>query len=280
MADLYATSDYREYLREVFEERKAANGLYSYRLWARQLGIDPSQLFRILSKDLQLPIRHVDAVIKNLKLRKAEAEAFRILVELGRARTEKERKALVERLLAGRDVRKNTLSREQYLFFQEWYHTTVRCLVGAGDGREEWGKLAQKVIPPLQESQVRTSIQLQESLGLLRREKGRVVLGDAHLSTDEKEVHRAIRAYQAEMLHRGAEALERFSKDDRDFSTLTFAVDHECAQDISEILREARRQIQKRIEESGDPDRVMHLSLNLFPTAYVGDSSPWTEGNK
>ena len=67
MADLYATSDYREYLREVFEERKAANGLYSYRLWARQLGIDPSQLFRILSKDLQLPIRHVDAVIKNLK---------------------------------------------------------------------------------------------------------------------------------------------------------------------------------------------------------------------
>jgi len=277
MVDLYSVHDYRDYLSEVFAERKQANPLYSYRLWARQLGLDAAQLFRILAKSMHLPLRSIDLVVRNLKLAHNEAETFRILVNLGRARNEKDRKILVEDLLAHRDVQRKTLTREQYLFFKEWYHSTLRCLVGTTQGRLDVASLAKHVIPPLEAAEVKASLQLQESLGLLQRKKGRLEIGEPHLSTDEHEIHQAIRDYQAKMLRLGAEALERFHKDDRDFSTLTFAVDKTAADEIHEILTECRRQIQRRIDESGSPDRVLHLSMSLFPTAYVGNKPPWKE---
>ena len=65
------------------------------------------------------------------------------------------------------------------------------------------------------------------------------------------------------------EIAKRASKEERDFSTLTFAIDEECLKDVKEILTECRRQIQNRVQESKTPDRVMHLNLNLFPTAIL-----------
>lgn len=261
--------DYREYLRLVFEERKERNPLFSYRLWARQLQIDPAQLFRILSKDLHLPLRHIDGVVANLKLPKNDAEYFTVMVQWGRARSEKEKKALVVKLLGLRDVKRKTLSREQYLFFHEWYHASVRCLVGAGAWNGNSQKLGQMLIPTLSAEKVDASIQLQENLGLIKKDGNQWTLGEAHLSTDENEIHKAIRHYQSEMLDKGREALERFSKQERDISSLTFAVDKACEEDIRALLQECRRQIQRRIEESGKPDRVMHLGFSLFPTAWI-----------
>jgi len=274
MVDLHATMDYREYLRLVFEERKVRNPLFSYRLWARQLQIDPAQLFRILSKDLHLPLRHVDTVVENLKLLKNDAEYFKVMVQWGRARTEKEKKSLVIKLLGLRDVRRKTLSREQYLFFHEWYHASVRCLIGAGTWKGNAKKLGQMLIPAIPAEKVEASIQLQENLGLLKKAGENWALGEAHLSTDEHEIHKAIRHYQSEMLEKGREALDRFTKQERDISSLTFAVDKACEEDIRALIQECRRQIQRRIEESGKPDRVMHLGFSLFPTAWIEENVP------
>lgn len=277
MADLYAHTDYREYLLQLFEERKQKSSWYSYRLWASQIGLDSAQLFRILSKDLHLPLKYLDTLIQDLNLKKADAEYFRTLVQWGRAKTDKEKNALVEKLLGCRDVKRKTLNKEQYLFFKDWYHTTVRSLVGADAYHGNAQALGQKILPAISAAEVQKSIDLQLELGLLQKSGKQFQLGNTHLSTNENEVNRAIRQYQAQMLQRGAEALERFQKKDRDFSTLTFAVDATCVEDIRAILTECRRQIQRRIEESKTPDRVMHLNMNLFPTGFVGEVAPWKE---
>lgn len=277
MPDLFSFPDYREYLRALYEERKLQNSWYSYRLWANHIGLDSAQLYRILSGDMHLPLKHLESMVENIKLSKTDAEYFRTLVQWGRAKTEKEKNTLVSKLLGCRDVKRKTLSREQYLFFKEWYHSTIRSLIGAGCYNGKDDVLAKKCTPAISEKQVKDSITLQLELGLLRKEGRKVVIGDAHLSTDEKEVHKAIRGYQAQMLHIGAQALEQFDKEHRDFSTLTFAVDSRSVNDIKAILTECRRQIQRRIEESGPPDRVVHLSMNLFPTGFVGTKAPWEE---
>lgn len=277
MADLFSVQDYRDYLKAIFEERKKSQPLYSYRFWAQQLGLDSAQLYRILSKKMHLPLRSIEILTTHLKLNKLESEVFRLLVQLGRARHEKERRNLVESLLALRDVHKHTLTRDQYLFFGQWYHATVRCLVGALNQQELSEAIAKKIKPSITPQQVQDSLDLQERLGLIRKRQKRYEITDTHLTTSETEVHQAIRQHQAEMLHLGAQALERFRKEDRDFSSLTFAVDYPTALEIGELLKECRRQIQKRIESSKIPDRVLHLSMSLFPTAHVGDQAPWEE---
>lgn len=269
--DIYAFRDYRLFMKAVYEDRKRRNPLYSYRAMALSLGIDSSQLYRILSQDLQLSLRYVESTISNLRLKGKEARYFRILVSLGRAKTEKEKKLLVEKMLGMIDVECKTLTKEQFLFFRDWYNPTVHCLLSAQKFTGDYKKLAAAIVPSVSPKEVQDSISLLKRLGLAIEDKakGEVRSGDAHLSTKAEEVSKAIRDYQSAMLSRGKDALEKFSKDERDFSTLTFAIDEECLRDVKEMLTECRRQIQSRVQESGTPDRVMHLNLNLFPTAIL-----------
>jgi hypothetical protein len=44
--------------------------------------------------------------------------------------------------------------------------------------------------------------------------------------------------------------------------------------EIRELLRECRRQIQKKVEESTSSDRVMHLSMAFFPAAHAPSRRP------
>jgi len=76
-----------------------------------------------------------------------------------------------------------------------------------------------------------------------------------------------VRGFQRQILSLASESLERFPKEQRDVSTITFAVDRNAFVEIREMLRECRRQVQKRIEESEHPDRVMQLAMALFPLA-------------
>lgn len=271
MIDIYLFRDYRLFMKAVYEDRKRRNALYSYRAMALAIGIDSSQLYRIISKNLQMSLRYVESTISNLRLKGKEAQYFRILVSLGRAKTEKEKNLLIEKMLGMIDVKSKTLTKEQFLFFKEWYNPTVHCLLSAQKFTGDYRKLAKAIAPKVTPKEVQDSISLLMRLGLAVEDKvsGEIHPGNAHLSTKAEEVSMAIRNYQAEMLSRGKDALENFSKEERDFSTLTFAIDEECLKYVKEILTECRRQIQNRVQESKTPDRVMHLNLNLFPTAIL-----------
>ena len=282
MADLHAHHDYRDFLKEVYEERKQRNPLYSYRLFADRLGMDVSQFYRILAKDTQLPLRFVDLFCKELKLDKRSAQVFALQVSLGRAKSEKEKRVLYEKLLGLRDVERKTLSREQFRFFAQWQASTLRCLIGAGAFRGDYKVLAAMVRPAITENECRDSVETLLALGLVQKGvKGMLQLSEMHLSTGDTPSE-VIRAHQAHMLRLAAEGIERFPREARDYSSLTFGVDGDCARDIANMLRECRRQIQKRIGESGQPDRVLHLNMSLFPTAVVGSKDPWVsaEGSK
>ena len=96
---------------------------------------------------------------------------------------------------------------------------------------------------------------------------GRLMLTEAHLTAGGEEKTQAIRQFQRQIMTLASESLERFPRDERDVSTLTLAVDKDGFMEILEMLRECRRQVQKRVEESRKPDRVMQLAMAFFPLA-------------
>ncbi len=269
--NLWFTTDYRDYLKSIYESRKKSNPNFSYRVWGSRLQLDAPLLNRILHKKQHLPLRYVEILGKDLKLKGREMKIFRLLVAQSRAKGEEERENISLQLLALKDVERNTLDQQQFRFFSNWYHTSLRCLIGAREGTESFEDLARWMIPPLKIEEVKNSIELQCQLGLLKKQqikkKTKYSLSERHLSTDAAEVHQAIRSYQKKMLVKGIEAMDRFSKEERDFSTLTFAVDAQRFEEIKEILKETRRQIQRCIDSSGEPDGVYHLNMNIFPTA-------------
>lgn len=231
--------DYRDLLKDAYEERKAALPLFSYRMMAEHLGLTGRN-----------------------------AEYFLMLLAYARERGSKAKQEILEKALALRDVERHRLEEKELAFFRNWWIVAVRCLLEVAGGRAHARDLASRLNPPVPEAEVQNALDLLQELGLVRKAAaGRLVLSEVHLTAGGEEKTQAVRHFQRQILALASESLERYPREERDVSTLTLAVDEAAFRDIREMLRESRRQIQKRVEESVGPDRVMQLSMAFFPLA-------------
>jgi len=266
MRPVFEYLDYRDILKEAYEERKVSSPLFSYRMLAEFLGLDTSNVFRVLQGEAHLPARCQSRAIDFLGLSGRAAEYFLMLIAYARERNTKARKDLLEKAMALRDVARRKLVDQELAYYRDWWVVAIRSLVEVVDGKVRASDLAGRLSPTVTESDVTKALELLLELGLVRKaSSGRLVLSQAHLTAGGEQKTEAVRHFQRQILSLASESLERFPKDQRDVSTLTFAVDRDAFVEIREMLRECRRQIQKRIEESKDPDRVLQLAMALFP---------------
>ena len=59
---------------------------------------------------------------------------------------------------------------------------------------------------------------------------------------------------------------------ERDFSATTFAVSESQLEEIQKEIKEFRRQLAKKINQSKNKERVYCLSIQLFPLDHNGDA--------
>lgn len=268
MQSVFEYLDYRDLLKDHYEKCKAEVAYFSYRMMADQIGIDASYLFRILQKDYHLPHQHVPRTLEILGLTGRPAEYFQMLISYARARGNRAKQEILEKALALRDIGRRSLAESEVALFRDWWVPAIRCLVEVVDGRSNPVELARRVEPPITEEQARKAVELLLEIGLLGKGPGgRLQLRDAHLSAGGPEKAVAVREYQSKILMLARDALGSIPVSERDVSTLTFAVDSNAFMEIREMLRECRRQIQKRVDECPDPDRVIQLAIACFPVA-------------
>lgn len=268
MRTIFEYLDYRDMLRDAFEEKKASSSLYSYRMMAEALGQDTSNIFRILQKDAHLPARCQSRAIEYLGLNGRSAEYFVLLIAYARERNPQARREILDKAMALRDVAVRDLVDQELAYFRDWWIVAVRSLVEVMEGRVQPSVLANRLVPKVPEADVAKALNLLLDLGLVKKASSeRLVLTNAHLNAGGEEKTQAVRHFQRQILALASESLERFPREQRDVSTLTLAVDEPAFEEIRQMLREFRQQIQKRVEESHHPDRVMQLSMAFFPLA-------------
>lgn len=268
MRPVFEYLDYRVLLKEAYEERKASSPLYSYRMLAESFGLDTGNVFRILNGDAQLPARCQTRALEFLGLTGRSAEYFLLLIAYARERKAKARSEILEKAMALRDVARRQLADRELDYYRDWWVVAVRSLLEVTQGRAVPSELAARLSPAVTPEEASRSLELLLELGLVRKAaSGQLVLAEAHLTGGGEGRVDAVRGFQRQILSLASESLERFPRELRDVSTLTFAVDREAFAEIRGMLRECRRQIQKRIEESRQPDQVLQLAMALFPLA-------------
>lgn len=65
MLNIDEIGDYRDLLKNFFVQKKLDFPLYSYKMMGQKLGLETSQMFRVLNKVLHLPTRSIP-LAKNL----------------------------------------------------------------------------------------------------------------------------------------------------------------------------------------------------------------------
>lgn len=262
--------DYRKILKEFYTNRKESMPLYSYRIMGEKLGLDGAQLFRVIQSLQHLPPRCVPNAKTMLGLIGRASEYFDLIFAAAKTRNIAKRNHLMDQAYALRDVERRKLISTELNLFSFWWFPVVLSYLEVTGGYADAAQIAKAVVPNISEQQATEALTFLKNNGfIVRMASGRYKLAKPHLTASGPEKAAAIRAYQKQTMVMGSEAIDRFPNTERNASTLTIAIDEECFTEICGMAQEFRRQIQKRIEEATSPDRVIQITMSIFPVTNV-----------
>lgn len=258
--------DYRDFLKDFYQDKKSGSPFYSYRIFATHVGLDTSYLAKVIMKKRHLATNSISKVTTYCGLNREETEYFETLVHFGKAKTERQSRLYFERLLSIKNAPSKTLINQQYHYYTKWYYSAIRSVIEYFEFQDDYALLGKQLNPPLSAAEARKAVRLLSSLGLIRRDdSGRYKLTDAAITTGLQWSSAAINAFQEETIGLAREALARHPKATRDISTITMTINGKQFEEIKERIREFRSSLIKYINEDVKSDRVYHMNIQLIP---------------
>jgi len=262
--------DYRDFLKDFYQEKKSRSPFFSYRVFATQVGLDTSYLAKVIMKKRHIAAKSVAGVAKYCGLAGREAEFFETLVNFGKAKTDRQSRTYFERLLSLKETPSRKLVEKQYEYYTKWYYSAIRSVIEYCDFGGDYGLLGKQLNPPIGAREAKKAVRLLESLGLIAKDKsGRYHQTDAAISSGPQWKSAAIHAFQEETIGLAREALARHPRDTRDISTITMSINAEQFEEIKERIREFRASLIKYVNEDTCPDRVYHMNIQMVPLTIV-----------
>jgi len=258
--------DYRDFLKDFYQEKKSRSSFFSYHIFASQVGLDTSYLAKVIMKKRHLAGDSILKVAQYCGLDGRDAECFETLVHFGKAKTERQSRLYFERILSMKDTPSRALLCDQYEYYTKWYYSAIRSVLEYFDFRGDYALLGKQLNPSIGAREARKAVRLLIRLELIREdESGRYMQTDTAITTGPQWNSAAINAFQEETIGLAREAIARHPKATRDISTITMAITGEQFAEIKERIREFRASLIKYVNEDTSPDRVYHMNIQLVP---------------
>jgi uncharacterized protein (TIGR02147 family) len=275
-ANVFEYLDYREYLRDFYQHRKATEYGFSHRSFSRSAGLRSSNyLMLIMAGERNLAPEMAHQFAHACGLTQTESDYFCELVAFNQARSSAERGRCQQRLARFKQYRKiHKLEAAQAAYHSTWYLPAIRELTARPDFRADPKWIARTLLPKITTDQAEKALSTLVELGLLEPDDERGLRQrDALLSTGPGPLGHHIVDYHRAMLSLAADALDTIPREEREISSLTLCVSQETMLDIKERIRELRREILQLAELEGEPDRVVQVSFQLFPLSEKREES-------
>jgi uncharacterized protein (TIGR02147 family) len=265
---VFAYTDYRRYLREYYAWAKAHQRGFSHRAFMAKTGMSgPNYFKRVMEGAHNLTGNSIPKFAAALGLPEPEAEYFRNLVYFNQAETLEDKDKYFGILMELKSPHSQyVLEKAQYDYYRDWYNIAIREMLSffRYDGNAaELGKRLAPAVPP---KQVKQAIALLEGLGLVAKGEDGVYRATAKFILTDPDVQSLlIPKFHQAMTRMAGEAITRFPKEERYFSSSTVSLSEATYRDIIELIRATRKEVLRKVGEDADPDRVYHLNMQLFP---------------
>ena len=266
MLNIFEYFDYHKYLLDYYNEKKNTDKFFSYRYMSQHLGIDAGYLVKVLQGQKNITVNSAPVFATLLKLNKKETKYFELMILFSKAKSNAEITSYFEKMLPFTEMKHTRVESDKYEFYQKWYHSAIREIIGFSGFRGDYKALAEMVLPPIKPLVAKKSVELLIRLGLItKNETGTFTLTTRFLTTGEEWRSIAVRKFQNETIELAKQALDTIPKEDRDISTMTVSLSSASFEDIRERLRQFRRVIFEIAEKEARADGAYQLNLQLFP---------------
>jgi uncharacterized protein (TIGR02147 family) len=171
VADIFDYIDYRKFLNDLYQARKATNRAFSYRFIAQKAGFSsPSFFGKILAGDTKFSHQSLMRLCEVFQLAGQEVEYFELLVNFEWARTQADKRHFFQRMQGLRRRSGRIASNDLDSLEAEWFLSPVLTLCELGLFHGDFQKLSQLVTPPITVQEARVAIETLMVFGRLVKE--------------------------------------------------------------------------------------------------------------
>ncbi len=264
---IYNFSDYREYLKESQRALKESNKKYSHRFIAEKVGASAGGWFsNVISGRISLTGTYRIKLAKFLELTSHESDYFDYLVGYDQASSIEEKRIISEKIITHKGVKPKVIDKDQFEFYSRWYISAIRELLFIFNFKENFIELAKMVVPSITIKESKIAITLLKDMDLIQQNsQGFWKPTDTTVKNDAKFliVHWANQMSNKGYL--GIEALNRFSKEERNISEVFAPLSEESYAKVVDDIDALRKKILTLSAEDTASDRVYQCNVQLFP---------------
>jgi uncharacterized protein (TIGR02147 family) len=278
LPDLFSYLDYRAFIRDWFEARKAVDPSLTHRSFVQAAGMrSPSVLINVLAGARNLSPESTESFAAALGLDDDERGFFRALVAFGQATTDEDRNEALAIVSAERRFRSaRRLEGEAFRFLSHWYLPAVHQLANRSDFRADPVWIAASLRPQIRVEEAEQALDSLRTLGLLApAADGELTPVDESIVTARELEHLAACNYHREMTQRAYDAVASFGPSERHLLGVTIAVPSGLVPQLKAELNRFQARILDLADAAEAPaDRVFQVNLQLVPLSDVrGEAS-------
>jgi uncharacterized protein (TIGR02147 family) len=260
--------NYREYLRDYYEDCKKKQPYFSYRYFCRKAGLtSPSHLKEVIQGKRKLTSKNIEAFAKGLGLNETDAGFFRALVHFNQSSSSTEKRQYLDQMRGlRRRVSQTTVPIDRYEYYTTWYHVVLRELACLTNWKDDYRLLARLVNPSITAAQAREGIKFLLDTGFLRKnETGDYEQSAPAITSGSEVIAAGVRSFNRLMANRGAEAIDQFSPTERDIQSLVVGISAESYRLIKMEMQEFLSRIVRIVDDDKKADQVFNLNIQFFP---------------
>ena len=270
MKPIFEYTDYREWIRDAFDDFKQRKTVISWRYMAMKLGADPGNLLRVSQGKIHLTLSLVKPMAEFFELDEKETAYWTELVCFGRAKTDAEALNHYEKMQILKGIPLKRLAKKELEFYRHWYCNSIRSIIGICRFKDDYEGLAESCTPPITVEEAKSAVKLLYDLNMISRDRdGFWKVNDTFVSTGGNWRSEAVRTFQKETIRLAGESLERHAPPLRDISTVTMTFNMDDIALIREKIKEFRSELLRLSQEGDGDDTVFQLNVQLFPIGFA-----------
>jgi uncharacterized protein (TIGR02147 family) len=272
MITVFDYVDYRALLKDLYEERKKMQPIFSYRYIGQRVGFKSAGFFtNIIQGKRNISHDIIFKFAELFKFSKRETEYFETLVQYDQAKVHSQRKFYYEKILSMAKSKVKELAADQYEYFDKWYYVAVRELLNFYPFKGDYQALGKMLRPSITPSEAKRSVDLLQRIGLVVRDSdGSYSLTDKTITTVPQLPLVAAHNFQQATLDMAKQAIDRFSKHERSISTLTLSLSGPTYDLIEEKLATFRREVLELVKgDQNKIDRVYQFNFQIYPLTGI-----------
>ena len=271
MINIFEHTNYREYLKAYFGERRKKDKKFSHRWLAQKLDLATSNFIMLVIQGKRNLNRSLCFKISEVfKHSRKEAAYFENMVNFIQAKNNKEKDLYFSRMMSLRkNLKVDKIEEWQYEYYTNWYNPVIRELVTNPDFNGDANTLAKTLVPAITPTQAKRSLGLLLKLGLIKKKGKRYIQNSPFISTGPEVNSLAVVNFHRKMGELAIESLDRIPKNERNITASTVYISQKAFDTIRNKIEDFRKEILELVDSNTEDERVYQLNFQIFPVSKM-----------